>query len=277
MGKIIDQFDTLEELKEKYPPVNKINPRLKYKEGDNFTSLDNSTSLTILYQSAVKKGGKTTWACQCSCGKYTVARNEQLTWTGKNSKRSCGCLKARYGFSQENTNFQPKNIQIGDTFGLLTVLDYEGKNDIHDFLYRCECECGNIVIKTAHELSKTISCGCKKMSANEIFIRKYLEDNNIKYEQEKIFFNKKRFDFYIDNKYIIEYDGEQHFHQIGPWNNLTDTHKKDLEKNKYCFDNNIPLIRIPYDADYDLNDLKLETTRFLLTRENEGEYYEKRI
>ena len=26
-------------------------------------------------------------------------------------------------------------------------------------------------------------------------------------------------------------------------------------------------------ANYDLNDLKLETTRFLLTKENEGEYY----
>ena len=54
------------------------------------------------------------------------------------------------------------------------------------------------------------------------------------------------------------------------------THKSDLIKNKYCFDNKIPLIRIPYNADYTLNDLKLETTRFLLTPENEKEYYENR-
>ena len=60
---------------------------------------------------------------------------------------------------------------------------------------------------------------------------------------------------------------------------LNDFYEKyiyDLIKNKYCFDNKIPLIRIPYDVDYTLNDLKLETTRFLLTPENEKEYYERR-
>ena len=49
-----------------------------------------------------------------------------------------------------------------------------------------------------------------------------------------------------------------------------------LRRNRFehfCFEHNIPLIRIPYNAEYDLNDLKLETTRFLLTPENEQEYY----
>ena len=50
----------------------------------------------------------------------------------------------------------------------------------------------------------------------------------------------------------------------------------DLQKNHYCFDNNIPIIRIPYDAEYTIDDLKLETTRFLLTPENEEEYYTSR-
>ena len=47
----------------------------------------------------------------------------------------------------------------------------------------------------------------------------------------------------------------------------------DLLKNKYCFEHHIPLIRIPYNVEYNLNDLKLETTRFLLTPENEEQYY----
>ena len=47
-------------------------------------------------------------------------------------------------------------------------------------------------------------------------------------------------------------------------------------KNQYCFNNNIPLIRIPYDEEYKLSDLNLETTRFLITPENELEYYSKR-
>ena len=54
------------------------------------------------------------------------------------------------------------------------------------------------------------------------------------------------------------------------------THYHDLQKNKYCFEHNIPIIRIPYNEDYDIKDLKLETTRFLLTPKNEREYYATR-
>lgn len=98
MGKIIDQFETLEEIKKEYPPTI-IDKKLKYQPGDIFYATDYSTSLTLLYPTSNKKGGKTTWVAQCSCGKYTVVRNEQLTFKGKNSKRSCGCLKERLGFT----------------------------------------------------------------------------------------------------------------------------------------------------------------------------------
>ena len=94
-------------------------------------------------------------------------------------------------------------------------------------------------------------------------------------------FQIKEFDFYVNNQYIIEYDGIQHFQykNNNGWNNKENfekTRERDLIKNKYCFDNNIPLIRIPYNAEYTINDLKLETTRFLLTPENEEEYYNSR-
>ena len=29
-----------------------------------------------------------------------------------------------------------------------------------------------------------------------------------------------RFDFYVENRYLIEYDGEQHFYSTGGWNSL---------------------------------------------------------
>ena len=45
----------------------------------------------------------------------------------------------------------------------------------------------------------------------------------------------------------------------------------------YCFDNNIPIIRIPYDVEWTYEDLFLEKTRFLLTPENENEYYSSRM
>ena len=79
--------------------------------------------------------------------------------------------------------------------------------------------------------------------------------------------------------YLIEYDGLQHFsyNDIG-WHTkerFEKTRQNDLLKNKYCFEHHIPLIRIPYNVEYNLNDLKLETTRFLLTPENEEQYYQR--
>lgn len=80
-------------------------------------------------------------------------------------------------------------------------------------------------------------------------------------------------------KYLIEYDGEQHFysHSKKGWaskERTFDLQERDHKKNQYCFNHNIPLIRIPYSY-YDsltLDDLKIETTNFLLTKEGEQEY-----
>ena len=80
-----------------------------------------------------------------------------------------------------------------------------------------------------------------------------------------------KFDFYVENKYLIEYDGEQHFifKNNEGWNNeehFKKTQEHDSYKNQWCKDNNIPLIRIPY-THYDnivIQDLLLETSQFLI-------------
>ena len=97
-------------------------------------------------------------------------------------------------------------------------------------------------------------------------ISKEIEDhiNDIK---EDLIKNKdlELFDFYIDDKYLIEYDGKQHFKNEGFFD-YESTHRHDLIKNQWCKDNNIPLIRIPY-THYDnlcLEDLLLETSNFIV-------------
>lgn len=63
------------------------------------------------------------------------------------------------------------------------------------------------------------SCGCLR-SKGEEKIKKILEENNIKFKQQYKFNNcifpdtkyPAIFDFYVENKYLIEYDGEQHFY-----------------------------------------------------------------
>jgi len=94
---------------------------------------------------------------------------------------------------------------------------------------------------------------CSFMSKGEEKISKFLEKNNIKYIKEKtfngcIFKNKLRFDFYIpENNMCIEFDGHQHFKNVPFFgNSYLLNKKKDLIKNKFCRENGIELIRIPY-------------------------------
>ena len=104
-----------------------------------------------------------------------------------------------------------------------------------------------------------------------------LDDLNIKYTQQYKYLNYY-FDFAIFSKngsllYFIEYDGIQHFESNHFHNTMVKTRENDYIKNKYCFENNIPLIRIPYNKKYTEADLILATTNFLLTKDNEDKYY----
>ncbi len=62
-------------------------------------------------------------------------------------------------------------------------------------------------------------------------------------------------------KYLIEYDGVQHFkHKGSGWNTEECLQKNivnDDIKNKYCEKKQIPLIRIPYDKEYSIKDVVL--------------------
>ena len=218
------------------------------------------------------------WHCKCECGNEKDVSAETLR---RGESRSCGCL------AKEKSAENGRSCRIDLTnqkFGKLTALYpiYSGDKNKHT-KWVCKCDCGNIVSIDMGNLrsGKSQSCGCTN-SSNEEQIITLLIKNNINFNYQYRFFDlaTKEYDFYIDNKYIIEFDGQQHFYYTGTgWDtqeHFERTRNNDLIKNKYCFDNNIPIIRIPYDADYDDRDLRLETTRFLLTQNNEKEYYESR-
>ena len=98
----------------------------------------------------------------------------------------------------------------------------------------------------------------KRVSKGEKEIINFLVEHKIYFEKEKTYpdclspkFNKLSFDFYIPEKNILlEYDGEHHFKPINKYKRAQRTHKQtvihDKIKNKYCEDNNIELIRIPF-------------------------------
>lgn len=104
-----------------------------------------------------------------------------------------------------------------------------------------------------------------KKITNKDFIRKSIELHNYKYDYSKVDYieyikqksfegcvykNKMQFDFFLpDFNLCIEFDGIQHFRPIeyfGGINALNEQINKDNIKNKFCYNNNIKLIRIPY-------------------------------
>lgn len=229
--------------------------------------------LTVIKESEISlKQGRRYWDCQCVCGNKTIVKTSDLT-TGK--VKSCGCRKT-------------SPIHKGAIYGLLTVIKPTEKRASNgSIIYKCKCKCGNFCEVPATNLIKGNwkSCGCmKNKSYGEEKISQILKDKNINFVEQKTFDNcktdmgrKYKFDFFVDNTYIIEYDGSQHFtYTNSGWDtkeHFIRTRKSDLIKNKFCFDNNIPIIRIPYNSDFKEEDLFLETTQFLLTSENQNNYY----
>lgn len=223
--------------------------------------------LTVIKESPKRdSSGCIIWECQCDCGNITYASSNALR---SNHKRSCGCLN-----KEQITELGYNNCEdiTGLKFGKLTVISKSDIRKDRKVHWNCICDCGNYYIANGKSLRRgdVQSCGCLK-SIGEQKISNLLSENNINYEREKIFsdFSPYRYDFYVDNNYIIEYDGKQHFQEYcwgGKIHPLIESQTRDALKNEYCHNNNIPIIRIPYThlEDLQIEDLMLETTTFLV-------------
>lgn len=238
--------------------------------GQNFGRL---TAIHIMPKEPNAKDRSYKWLCKCDCGNEVVVSGHNLR---RGNTKSCGCLQKE---AVKKLHFKDLT---GQKFGKLTVLRVSDKetNNTHT-QWECQCECGNICIVSSDCLTRglTQSCGCLKQSIATLKIEQLLQQHNIPFQKEYyINYQNSRlfFDYFINQQYIIEYDGGQHFYSTGGWNSPEEfqrRHAKDLLKNQYCFENNISLIRLRYNKDFDFSDLLLETTRYLLTKENEEAYY----
>ena len=126
-------------------------------------------------------------------------------------------------------------------------------------LHRCKIDGCEWIVDPSHVL---LGQGCPQCqeSSGERVIRQWLESHKIKYIFQNRFPNCRDvkelpFDFYLpDCNTCIEFDGPQHFEPIDfagkgkEWaqQQFEKTQYHDKIKNKYCEDNNIRLLRIPY-------------------------------
>lgn len=230
----------------------------------------------------------TYWKCLCDCGNYTTVRRDSLI---NGSTKSCGCMK-----KELTRNFNMIDM-TGQRFGKIVVIepefDYAEKNNLKNsgniIYWKCRCDCGKICYFPGTEIrqGKVNSCSECNGSAGETAIRLILEQYNVKYIYNKSYFKDLispdtnyclRYDFIIvdtvgNPKYIIEYDGKQHFEPVLPWGGkerFEYQKRMDTIKNNYALEHNIPLIRIPYTQLKNLTyqDLDIQTSKFFYTTES---------
>lgn len=222
--------------------------------------------LTVLYR-VNKPNNSNIWHCRCECGKEIDVPGGRIR---SGNTKSCGCL-GTLARQLENQS-RGRIIQIGDTFGKLTVIASLGfrkqKSRNQQWSWSlCQCSCGSSPIEVANNLlinGHVKSCGCIK-SYGESIIQQMLDKNNIVYKREYSFNDLRgpnngllRFDFAIFNnnqlQYLIEFDGRNHFNipegKWGSYYTLKDIQEKDKKKNEYCLSHNILLKRIPYTDQY---------------------------
>ena len=195
--------------------------KIKDLKGQTFGSLQVLNFVKIENHRAI-------WHCKCKCGNEKNIPSNQLL---SGQITTCGCHINKKG--------NPKNIS-NQQFGYLQplyIID-QRTSDGH-VIWHCKClNCNKEKNISSHSLQTgIISCGCLTSSKGEEKIKQILINNNIPFEQEKSFdtcqyIKKLRFDFFIDNKYLIEYDGEQHFFstQTG-WN--IEKNFKETQKTKW--------------------------------------------
>ncbi len=203
------------------------------------------------------------YVCHCECGTVRAVNAASLR-AGRTL--SCGCL----GQQADGVKLKP-----GMTWNSVKILEDTGRRTLKgEVIFKCEDKYGVIF----EDKSTNIKNGNTKsagLSSNELLIYNLLKNDYKIIPHYKVELDNfiGTFDFYVDDRYIIEYDGKQHFKSGLFHDDISYIREHDKQKNHYCFEHNIPLIRIPYYKSIELEDLLLETSEYILTKEKEENYY----
>ena len=215
-----------------------------------------------------KQKNNNMWVAWCDCG---TVRTVNVASVKAGRSQSCGCK----GQSANGIKLKP-----GMIWNSIKILKDTGERTLKgEVIFLCEDKYG-VQFKDKSTNIKNGNTKSAGLSQGELWCHNLLKEAGHEIiTHYKVDLNDfiGEYDLYVDNKYFIEYDGAQHFKNIfdDDENSLKYTRNHDLAKNKYCFDKNIPLIRISKDFTLiTLEDLLLETSEYIFTKEKEKKYYD---
>lgn len=175
--------------------------------------------------------------------------------------KKSGCPKCAGNIKKTTKQFK-RDVEVLGRGEYLLLNEY--RSNKYKTLIKHE-KCGNKFNMTPEHWYRGQRCPKCRISKGEERIKNHLDKLDIKYKREYKFKECRNyyplpFDFAIfkDDKleFLIEYDGEQHFHPIDIWGG-EESYKKvvknDNIKNNFCKENDIYLLRISY---HDFNNIE---------------------
>lgn len=215
------------------------------------------------------------WICRCECGNVKSVRSDHLK---HGATKSCGCLQkensSKLGkiYAQKIAGWNAIDL-TGKRFGRLVAIELSEKgNNTKSRKWKCVCDCGSEITCFSLNLLRghTTSCGCIQSSGEEM-ISKLLCEHGVKFTKNKTFDSCRmpsgdyaKFDFYINDEYLLECDGI--CHEKGWMRYMNDVKERDAIKNEWCKEHGITLLRVPYRKGIEIKyeDLIPETSKYVM-------------
>jgi very-short-patch-repair endonuclease len=172
-------------------------------------------------------------------GKNFVRNHKQNLYTPYN----INLYLQKHGIITEVADLTPRHIEV--------------RKDKIGFICSCCGQTFNTTFDMLKRSGRVLCYDCSNNMSNlEYKVKTYLDDNNIKYVQQKRFpqcKNKRSlpFDFYlIDYNYVIEVNGCQHYYENNEYfhanRTLQEQQEIDQYKKQFCIDNNIGYLELPF-------------------------------
>ena len=214
-----------------------------------------------------KSGKKVWWVCS--------KNHEWKTSVACRTLQKYGCLHCGRMSAHEKLKIAKINNSLAEKHPILMKeWDWDKNKDIDPYnINRCakirvwwKCKKGHSwQTIVGGRTTKYRGCAICNESKGEKRVEEVLENLDIVFTRQKTYKDCKYkkvlpFDFYVEYKetfkdlnfvteFLIEYDGIQHFKSVkrfGGDAQFEECKLKDAIRNKYCKENNIPLLRIPY-------------------------------
>ena len=214
-------------------------------------------------------GAKNKVDCECLIHNQEFSMSPTHLLRGKTGCRDCINIKFHMGGLKSHEQFVRELLEINPDIEVI------GKYDGAKSRIEVKClKCGHIWNPEASSLLCGCGCPCCKRSKGEEKIKKYLIDNNIKFEPQKKFSDLRNtlplsYDFYLpEYNTLIEYQGQ--FHDGTTSMVLREKYfdrqqKNDKLKRDYAINNNYNLLEIWY---YDFDNVESIKDKFIYNLKN---------